>query len=199
MVKGVVTKKESLVFSENCSIKLGCQLESLINIIDKKDAITGGHSYRVALLAAKIASNLGMNKNKIEIVEIAGMVHDIGKVGVPAHILCKKGILTTNEMEMMRDHPRIGWEILKDVSFMDKYLDGILYHHEHFDGNGYPFGLRGKEIPLIARILSVADSYDAMTTDRPYRRAMSSEHALKEIYNQSGQQFDPYVVEALNT
>ena len=90
MVKGVVTKKESLVFSENCSIKLGCQLESLINIIDKKDAITGGHSYRVALLAAKIASNLGMNKNKIEIVEIAGMVHDIGKVGVPAHILCKK-------------------------------------------------------------------------------------------------------------
>ena len=194
---GKIKKREISLFDQGFNHKLACQLESLIEIINKKDEITSGHSSRVALLAGQIARQLGGSKEIIENVEIAGIVHDVGKIGIPQEILSKKGSLTAHEMEIMRQHPRIGWEILKDVRFLQPFLNGILYHHERFDGRGYPCGLKGNQIPLIARILSVADSYDAMTTSRPYRKPISPKRALIEIMKESGAQFSPQIVRAL--
>ena len=190
-------KREISLFDQGFNHRLACQLESLVEIINKKDAITSGHSSRVALLAGQIAKQLGSSEEIIEKAEIAGLVHDVGKIGIPQEILSKKGSLTADEMTIMRQHPRIGWEILKDVRSLEPFLDGILYHHERFDGRGYPYGLKENQIPLMARILSVADSYDAMTTSRPYRKPMSSKRALIEIMKESGAQFAPQIVKAL--
>ena len=129
----------------------------------------------------------------LEHLHIAGLLHDIGKIGVPESILNKEGPLTDEEMQRVREHPLIGVNILQPIKELENSLLGVKYHHEKYDGSGYPEGLRGDKIPLIASIISVADAFDAMITDRPYRRGLSKEEAIAEIKHVSGKQLNPQV------
>jgi putative two-component system response regulator len=171
--------------------------------IDAKDHYTHGHTSRVTNLSLEIAKKLAQLDKKIldntflEDLHIAGLLHDIGKIGIPEKILNKEGPLDEEEMKLMRQHPVIGVTILQPIKELDNPILGVKYHHERYDGSGYPQGLKGDEIPLIASIIAVADSFDAMTTDRPYRRALSKEEAKNEIKRQSGRQFHPQVANAL--
>jgi HD-GYP domain-containing protein (c-di-GMP phosphodiesterase class II) len=170
-------------------------MKSLAQVIEAKDRTTRGHldrtqAYGLAL-ARRIAPELVATPN----LGYGFFLHDIGKVGIPEQILCKRGPLTGEEWTVMRDHPVIGAQIIAPITFLTGAVDLIRHHHERFDGSGYPDGLRAEEIPLAARIFSVADSFDAMTSDRPYRGAMHVERALAEIEGGAGTQFDPDVVE----
>ena len=169
-------------------------MKSLAQVIEAKDRTTRGHldrtqAYGLAL-ARRIAPDLVATPN----LGYGFFLHDIGKVGVPEHILCKEGPLTGEEWTVMRNHPVIGAQIIAPITFLTGAVELIRHHHERFDGSGYPDGLRAEEIPLAARIFAVADSFDAMTSDRPYRGAMRVDRALAEIDGGSGTQFDPEVV-----
>ena len=166
-------------------------LRALTASIDAKDAYTRGHSQRVALLASQLASAMGMNADQVERVRISGIVHDVGKIGVPEAVLCKRGRLTDEEFELIKKHPTIGYYILKDIPPMHDVLPGVLYHHERWDGRGYPSGLSELNIPLFGRILALADTFDAMSSDRSYRAAISRDKVIGEIKRCSGSQFDP--------
>ncbi len=172
-------------------------VRSLAAAVDAKDTYTRGHSDRVATYAVLIAERLGVGHEQRIALEMAAYLHDIGKIGVAEEILLKPGKLTTDEMEQMRHHPLIGANILKPVAFPWAITPIVRHHHEHFDGTGYPAGLKGEEIPLLARILTAADSYEAMTADRPYRRGLSAEAALEELRTCAGAQFDPRIVSLL--
>lgn len=167
---------------------------TLAHTIDAKDPDTNGHSIRVARYTKLIAKNLGWSEQKCEDAFYIALLHDVGKIGIPDAVLKKQDRLTDEEYAMMKQHPIIGADILKDIKMLDGLSYGTLYHHEHYDGTGYPYGLKGKEIPLIARIISVADTYDAMTSTRCYRKGLSRETALAELKKQSGRQFDPDIV-----
>ena len=171
-------------------------LRALVSALDTRDSETGGHSERVTLIALSIAHQMRLDDKIIQQIHWGALLHDVGKIGVPDQILRKQGPLTDEEWKIMRTHPVIGFEMLKDIPFLHPVLDVVLYHHERFDGSGYPSGLIGENIPLSARIFSVADSYDAMTNDRPYRKAFSGEEAVAEIQRCVNRQFDPDVVEA---
>lgn len=173
-------------------------LEALILALDARDRETKGHSLRVASYVMLIARKLGIKESTPEWTEMqrGALLHDIGKIGVPDYILHKPGPLTPEEWDDMKRHPRIGHEMLRDISFLSGAAKIVRAHHERFDGKGYPRGLRADEIPIGARIFSAADAYDAMTTDRPYRKALLSEMARDEIVRHSGTQFDPKVVQA---
>ena len=172
-------------------------VRSLAAAVDAKDTYTRGHSDRVAGYAMLIAERMGVSHEQRVALEMAAFLHDIGKIGVPEEILLKPGALTDDEMEKMRHHPLIGASILKPVAFPWAITPVVRHHHEHYDGTGYPAGLKGDEIPLLARILTAADSYEAMTADRPYRTGLSAPDALEELRRCSGTQFDPRIVEAL--
>jgi putative nucleotidyltransferase with HDIG domain len=167
-------------------------IESLARTIDKMDRYTAGHSERVARYAAALARWLGLPEATVEIVRQAALMHDIGKIGCVMN-LNKAGKLTQDEYEIFKRHPAYGREILDPIRFLEPVIPGVHLHHERWDGRGYPLGLSGKEIPLIARIISVADTYDAMTSDRAYRRALPHEVSVNEIQRCSGSQFDPSV------
>ena len=173
--------------------------ESLGLAIDAKDPYTESHSLEVAIISHTLALGLGLDHQLADIIHIAGHLHDIGKIGVPDVILLKKGPLNRDEWQQIRRHPEIGAAILKPVR--DIVVTGIysmvLHHHESFDGSGYPAGLRGTNIPLGARIITVADSLSAMLSHRPYRPPKKFNESIKEIMGCSGTQFDPNVVEAL--
>jgi putative nucleotidyltransferase with HDIG domain len=169
-------------------------VRSLAAAVDAKDTYTRGHSERVALYSIAIAEELGLAHEQRMALEISAYLHDIGKIGVPEEILLKPGRLSDAEMAEMRHHPLIGANILKPVTFPWPITPVVRHHHEHYDGSGYPAGLRADEIPLLARILSVADAFEAMTSDRPYRSGRSVEDAIEELKRCSGQQFDPRVV-----
>ncbi|MCX8006716.1 MAG: HD domain-containing protein [Coriobacteriia bacterium] len=171
-------------------------VRALAAAIDAKDPYTRGHSERVATYALAIAERVGLSTEQKDALEMASYLHDIGKIGISEDILLKPGRLSDEEMGQMRHHPLIGANILKPVSFPWPILPVVRHHHEHFDGNGYPAGLRGEEIPLLARILTVADSYEAMTSDRPYRRGRSVHEAIAELRRCAGTQFDPRLVDA---
>lgn len=171
-------------------------VESLSAAIDAKDAYTNGHSQRVAYLGEQIALNLGMKTHEAERVRIAGLLHDVGKIGVPEAVLCKPGRLTDEEFGHIKKHPEIGHRILKDLTGLEDVLPGVLHHHERTDGAGYPHGLAGEAIPPMARILACADTFDAMSSNRSYRSAMPRERVLAELVRCKGTQFDPAVVEA---
>lgn len=171
-------------------------LAALTSAIDAKDTYTHGHSERVTTISIEIGKILGLNNNRIENLRLAGLLHDIGKIGIPENILNKPGRLTDEEFNIVKSHPEVGVKILNKVEFLAKIIPFILYHHERFDGRGYPHGIKGEEIPKEARIITVADSWDAMTSDRPYRKAMPKERALDEIIRSKGTQFDPEVVDA---
>lgn len=169
-------------------------IEVLADIVDKKDSYTFEHSFRVALYCRKLAEELGLSPEQVETIVSAARVHDLGKISTPEAVLLKKGALNDEERFIILDHPRVGYNILNNLRHYKSGAKFVLYHHERYDGKGYPVGLEGENIPLGARIMTIADSYDAMTTDRPYRKALSEEEALKELVRCSGTQFDPHLV-----
>ncbi len=169
---------------------------ALAYALEAKDKYTSGHSQHVAEISVAIAGKLGMSQESIERIRLAGLIHDIGKIGVGESILNKPSRLTDSEFWHMKSHPEIGERILAPVVDDEEILRVVRHHHERYDGAGYPDGLSGEQIPVGARILAVADTYDAMTSERPYRKAMSAEAACAEIERCQGTQFDPEVVDA---
>ncbi|MDI6862202.1 MAG: HD domain-containing phosphohydrolase [Pseudothermotoga sp.] len=170
-------------------------IEALARAIDMRDAETYGHSERVANLTVQIAKAMGIEKEQLIHIRRGALLHDIGKLAIPDRILLKPGKLDEEEWKIMKMHPLYAQEMLSKIEYLKSALDIPLYHHERWDGNGYPFGLKGEEIPLSARIFAVVDVYDALTSDRPYRKAWTKQEAIEYIKNQSGRQFDPKVVE----
>ncbi|HEX4125708.1 MAG TPA: HD domain-containing phosphohydrolase [Tepidisphaeraceae bacterium] len=172
-------------------------MHSLTSAVDAKDAYTCGHSERVALLSRRLAADAGLAPVEVDQVYMSALLHDVGKIGVPEAVLQKAGKLTEEEFEQMKKHPRIGARILADVPQVQHIIPGVLHHHERYDGRGYPDGLAGKNIPQMGRIICLADSLDAMTSNRTYRRALPLEVALAEIRRCSGTHFDPELAEAM--
>ncbi len=168
----------------------------MVNALDAKSPWTKGHSERVSLYAEQIAKELLIDADEIKDIKLAGLLHDIGKIGTYDYLLDKPGRLTREEFEIVKKHPEQGADILREIKQLREIIPYIKYHHEKLDGNGYPLKLKGKEIPLGARILHVADSFDSMTSDRPYRPAPGIEYALSEMKKFKGTQFDHNVVEA---
>jgi HD-GYP domain-containing protein (c-di-GMP phosphodiesterase class II) len=172
-------------------------LKALTSSIDAKDRYTHGHSERVASIARWLAEKYSeqefLDQEQIHNIYIAGLLHDIGKIGISEVVLCKKGKLTKDEMKYIEKHPSVGSAILSQIKQMRDIVPAVLYHHERVDGKGYPSRLTGRDIPLAAKIIGLADSFDAMTSERPYRPAMSLETALDEIRNNLGTQFDEKV------
>ena len=173
--------------------------ESLGKAIDAKDHFTCQHSEQVAVLAHALALGMGLSANRAEHIHIAGHLHDIGKIGVPDRILNQTGPLSSRDWQAIRKHPRMGADIIAPVRFLsiNGIVDMVWAHHESLDGGGYPRGLRGREIPLGARIIAVADSLSAMMQNRPYRRRMSFDQALDDIVRLSGKRYDPDLVGVL--
>ncbi len=172
-------------------------LETFAHTIDAKDADTNGHSVRVAVYVREIAARMGMSEEEQENVYYIALMHDIGKIGIPDSILKKQGELTDEEWEIVKKHPVIGGEILKDFTALDGIAEGARYHHERYDGSGYCEQISGKEIPLVARMIGVADTFDAMATTRCYREALGKEEILEELKKGSGTQFDPEILKIM--
>ena len=172
-------------------------LRVLCQAVETKDFYTRGHSERVSRGSVMIARAIGMRPERVEAIRYAGMLHDVGKLGVPTKVLQKTGKLTEEEYAAIQLHPMRGLEIIREIGFLDEALAGIMHHHERIDGRGYPMGLAGDEIPEFARVLAVADAFDCMTSTRSYRGARSLEEAITELRRCSGTQFDPAFVDAL--
>ena len=187
-----------LLHKESEKDKLHDVIECLTSAMEAKDPYTSGHSSRVADMTYDIALSMGIRDRELEIIHLAAHLHDIGKIGIPEAILNKKGKLLPEEWDLIKKHPEIGYNILSKSKHMGEIAEIVLYHHERWDGKGYPKGLRQDEIPLGSRIITVADSIDAMTYSRPYRTALSWEEYKAEINVNSGVQFDPSVGEAAN-
>ena len=166
-------------------------LSALTGAIDAKDSYTRGHSERVTELSIKLAEECNVPSSEIENIKLGGLLHDIGKIGIPEAVLNKPGRLNDEEFNIIKSHPDLGLHILGKVEFLEHIVPIIRHHHERYDGKGYPGGLKGDNIPLLARIVSVVDTFDAMTTNRPYRKALTIEESLVEIDRCSGSQFDP--------
>lgn len=166
-------------------------LQALTSAIDAKDSYTHGHSERVALMSRMLAEAAGFDAHFVERTYISGLVHDVGKIGVPEAVLCKPGKLTDAEFDLIKLHPEIGANILKDIRQMNDLLPGVLHHHERWDGRGYPHKLAGEAIPLMGRVIGLADAFDAMSSNRTYRKALRLEDVLNEIERCAGAQFDP--------
>jgi HD-GYP domain-containing protein (c-di-GMP phosphodiesterase class II) len=187
--------ENAILFGDVHGLMMGL-LHALTSAVDAKDAYTCGHSERVALLSRHVAAKIALSDHEVERVYMAGLLHDVGKIGVPESVLQKAGRLTNEEFEQMKKHPQIGARILGDVKQLEDIIPGVLYHHERYDGKGYPTGLAGKDIPVMGRIICLADCFDAMTSNRTYRKALPLEVALTEIRRCSGTQFDPELTEA---
>ncbi|HEX4952296.1 MAG TPA: HD domain-containing phosphohydrolase [Thermoanaerobaculia bacterium] len=181
---------------------LGRTVQALRSAVAAKDAYTEGHLSRVATYALELGQRLGLGRNDLEDLEIASLLHDVGKIGIPEGILMKPGPLTADEQASVQRHPEIGARILTEVEGLEQAAAMVLHHQERFDGSrdgdypGYPAGLAGEQIPLGARIIAVVDAFDAMTSDRPYRRALSPPEATARLAGERGRQFDPQVVDA---
>ena len=172
-------------------------MRSLIKSVETKDFYTRGHSERVAKASVLIGRRSGMREDRVASLRYAGMLHDVGKLGVPTEVLQASGKLTEEQFEAIQQHPVRGREITKDLEFLGEAIEGIHLHHERIDGRGYPLGLKGSEIPEFARIIAVADAFDSMTTTRSYRGARTVEEAIVELRACKGSQFDPVLVEAM--
>jgi len=171
-------------------------IEGWSRALDLRDRETEGHSQRVTEMTLNIARALGMSEEKLVHVRRGALLHDIGKMGVPDAILLKPGKLSDEEWVVMRMHPQFAFDMLAPIAYLRPALDIPYGHHEKWDGSGYPAGLKGEQIPLPARIFAVVDVYDALTSDRPYRKAWAKEKALEHIRSEAGTHFDPRVVEA---
>jgi HD-GYP domain-containing protein (c-di-GMP phosphodiesterase class II) len=172
-------------------------VRTLMAAVETKDVYTRGHSERVSAASVLIARVIGMREDRVDSLRYAGMLHDVGKLGVPTRVLQKSGRLTDDEFAAVQRHPMQGLEIVREIEFLDEANAGIMHHHERLDGMGYPMGLRGDQIPEFARVIAVADAFDSMTTTRSYRGARSLEEAVTELRRCAGTQFDPPMVEAL--
>lgn len=170
---------------------------ALVLAVDAKDSYTAEHSRRTSELLVRLGKRIGIPHSKLIAYKRAAEVHDIGKIGIEESILRKKGPPTPFELEKIKQHPLIGYQILRPTTFFGEGLDIVLYHHERHDGRGYPEGLKGKKIPFPARLFAIIDAYDAMTTERPYRSQLSSGEAIEEITKTKGKQFDPSLVDLL--
>ncbi len=183
-----------------CGFGVDCMVqelaEALASAIDAKDGNTYGHSHRVGELAMALGSQLHLETPQLAELQVAAHLHDVGKIGIPDAILNKAARLTTEEFAVVQRHPVIGWQILRRISSFQQVARIVRHHHERFDGSGYPDGLRGEDIPLASRLIAVADSYDAMTSMRSYRKAVSAKEAWQELCRCSGSQFDPEAVKA---
>ena len=171
-------------------------LKALMAALEERDFITSGHAHRLEDLCRKLGQKMNLSSSQLSALNLLAQVHDLGKVGIPDHILFKPGPLTDDEWKIMRQHPEKGYRIAQETTDLAGIADLILKHHERWDGKGYPLGLRGEDIPIECRILAIADSFDAMTTDRPYRKALPVEEALAELKRWAGYQFDPQLVVA---
>jgi putative nucleotidyltransferase with HDIG domain len=187
--------ENAMLFDDVHGLMMGL-LHSLTSAVDAKDAYTCGHSERVALISRHLAQEIKLPDSEVEQIYMAGLLHDVGKIGVPESVLQKTGRLTPEEFEQMKKHPQIGARILADVKQVKMLIPGVLHHHERYDGKGYPAGLAGEQIPLMGRIICLADCFDAMTSNRTYRKALPLEVAMSEIRRCSGTQFDPFLAEA---
>ncbi|MDW6060114.1 HD-GYP domain-containing protein [Streptomyces sp. FXJ1.4098] len=172
-------------------------VHALVQAVDIKDRYTRGHSERVGRASAMIARELGMNGDRLEALRIAGVLHDVGKLGVPTRLLRKNGPLTPEERRAIELHPEYGHEMVRGIGFLGEAREAVLHHHERLDGSGYPYGLAGADIPEAARVVAVADAFDAMTSTRTYRRARPVPAAVEELKRCAGAQFDPRMVVAL--
>lgn len=168
--------------------------DSISKAVEARDQYTAGHSDRVAEITLKISEYAGFSKDDQEQFHISAHLHDIGKIGIPDGILLKTGKLTVPEKQVMNEHVIIGYNILKNIRGFEKISEGVLFHHERYDGNGYPYGKKGEEIPILARIISVADTFDAITSNRNYRSARDVKTAYKIITHESGKQLCPEIV-----
>jgi HD superfamily phosphohydrolase YqeK len=174
-------------------------VSALCQAVETKDFYTRGHSERVSRGAVMIATEIGMRVERVGAIRYAGMLHDVGKLGVPTSVLQKRSSLTDDEYAAVQLHPMRGLDIVREIGFLDEALAGIMHHHERIDGRGYPMGLAGDEIPEFARVLAVADAFDAMTSDRSYRGARPVPEAVAELRKWAGKQFDPAFVHAFVT
>ncbi len=170
-------------------------IRAISNALDTKDSYTNGHSLRVTLYSMILARELNLDDDYLEDIEIAGLLHDIGKIAMPKSILCKNGHLTDDEFLIMKSHPSRGEKIVLNIKKLEKISKWVKSHHEKYDGTGYPDGLKGDEIPFAGRIIALADTYDAMTSTRPYRTALAHDVAISEIKKCAGTQFDPQLAE----
>lgn len=173
-------------------------IRALAAAIDAKDPYTKGHSERVADISVALAQELNLSGRDIESIEYTALLHDIGKIGIADNILGKNSSLTNKEFDKIKEHTVMGAKIIEPVDFLKNSYKAIYHHHEKYNGKGYPDGIKSEKIPILARIIAVADAYDAMSSDRPYRKKLSHNKILKELEEQSGKQFDPEVVKALN-
>jgi len=165
-------------------------------LLDLKDLNTGVHSTRLAEWAMRVGQELGLEEVELQNLEVAALLHDIGKVGIPDSILRKPGRLDADEYALMKKHPEYGWAVLRMLPGFERAALDILHHHESFDGTGYPAGLKGMEIPVVSRIVSVIDAFDAMVSSRPYRKGLPYDEAVRRLNAASGTQFDPLVVKS---
>ena len=180
---------------ENRQLFIGT-VKSLAAAIDGKDPYTRGHSERVSRFSVAIAQRLGLDDDEVEKIRISALLHDVGKIGIDDKILKKPAALTDEEFEVMRKHPQKGYKIMSQIPAMKEFLPGMYMHHEMVDGKGYPQGLKGEQIPLMGKIVAVADTFDAMTTDRPYQKAMKFEDAVARIESFVNTRYDAEVVGA---
>lgn len=172
-------------------------IDALANAVEARDVYTKGHTERVWYLAQTLARKLGWDEDRLAQVKMGSILHDIGKIGVPDRVLNKPFRLTAEEFEIMKKHPEMGVKILEGISFLEPALPYVLYHHERYDGQGYPTGLSGEEVPLQGRLMAVVDTFDAITSDRPYRKSLGYEKAIQELRDCSGTQFDPEIARVL--
>jgi HD-GYP domain-containing protein (c-di-GMP phosphodiesterase class II) len=169
---------------------------SFNQLLDLRDLNTGVHSTRLAEWGLRVARDLGVPENRMSDLEMGALLHDIGKIGVPDNILNKPGRLTPEEYEFVKRHPEFGWTVIRNLPGLEQTSLCVLHHHENFDGTGYPARLRGSEIPIGSRIVSVIDAFDAMVSSRPYRNGLPLEEALRRLNEASGTQFDPAVIQS---
>jgi putative nucleotidyltransferase with HDIG domain len=186
--------------SENHIIRealLSHSANPLLTLLRLRDHYTGGHCKRVRLLARKISKQFSFSPQEADLIETAAYLHDIGKIGIPDAILRKPGPLTTEERAIMNTHSKLGWKVLEGLKGLSEVAEIVRHHHEWYNGDGYPDGLRAERISIGARIVAAVDAYDAMTSGRCYRKPLSLEHVLKELTEAKGRQFDPDVVDTL--
>jgi putative nucleotidyltransferase with HDIG domain len=199
LAKKASSSIENMALYTNITANLFATLSSLVGAIEARDPYTKQHSTRVKRISLTLAREIGFSQGDLNILEVAASLHDIGKIGIPDHILLKPGKLTAEEYEIVKRHPAIGADIISHFNLWGQERELIVHHHERWDGKGYPHGLAGAEIPVLARLISVVDAFDAMTSDRSYRKKLSDETALDIIAENAGSQFDPDMARAFRS
>ncbi|MCC5949766.1 MAG: HD-GYP domain-containing protein [Nitriliruptoraceae bacterium] len=197
LILPLVIARQSLLGFQKVDDSYDHLVRTFVDTIEMKDHYTRGHSERVAELSVAVAEELGVSYEERRLTRYAALLHDVGKVGIPLCVINKPGRLDDDEFEQMKQHPAIGADILRDIDFLEPALDIVRFHHERLDGRGYPYGMSNDELSRIVRVVTVADAFDAMTSTRPYRRAMSVVEAVAELQRCTGDQFDAEAVDAL--